>query len=89
MAHGLTQIRCGTASTHELLRLSKYTALDRRYLRTLSLKGKKEEIRLEKKKNESNVKMRKGGVPESSDLSAYLQRMYPCEWKAEVDYSVS
>ena len=30
--------------------------------------------------------MRKSGVAESADLSAYLQRMYPCEWEAEVDY---
>ena len=30
--------------------------------------------------------MRKTGVAESADLSAYLQRMYPCEWEAEVDY---
>ena len=30
--------------------------------------------------------MRKTGVAELVDLSAYLQRMYPCEWEAEVDY---
>ena len=30
--------------------------------------------------------MRKSGVAESADLSAYLQRIYPCEWEAEVDY---
>ena len=30
--------------------------------------------------------MRKSGVAESADLSAYLRRMYPCEWEAEVDY---
>ena len=30
--------------------------------------------------------MRKSGVAESADLSVYLQRMYPCEWEAEVDY---
>ena len=30
--------------------------------------------------------MRNSGVAESAYLSAYLQRMYPCEWEAEVDY---
>ena len=30
--------------------------------------------------------MRKSGVAETADLGAYLQRMYPCEWEAEVDY---
>ena len=30
--------------------------------------------------------MRKIGVAESADLIAYLQRMYPCQWEAEVDY---
>ena len=50
------------------------------------MKRKKEEIRLEERKNESNVKMRKSGVAETADLGAYLQRMYPCEWEAEVDY---
>ena len=30
--------------------------------------------------------MRKSGVAESTDLSAYLQKMYPCEWEAEVHY---
>ena len=62
--------------------LNKYTTLYLRYLGTLSLKGKKE---IRRTKNESNVKVRKSGVAESADLSAYLQRMYPCEWEAEVD----
>ena len=30
--------------------------------------------------------MRKGGIAESADLSAYLQGMYRCEWEAEVGY---
>ena len=30
--------------------------------------------------------MRKNGVAEPVDLSAYLQRMYLCEWEAEVGY---
>ena len=33
--------------------------------------------------------MRKSGVAETADLGAYLQRMYPCEWEAEVDYFLS
>ena len=37
-------------------------------------------------KNESNVKARKSGVAESAGLSAYLQKMYPCEWETQVDY---
>ena len=30
--------------------------------------------------------MRKSGVAESADLSAYLQRMYACEWEAGLVY---
>ena len=30
--------------------------------------------------------MRKSGVAESVDLSAYQQRMYPCEWEGKIDY---
>ena len=51
------------------------------------MKGKKEKIRLkERKTNLMSIKMKKSGVAESADLNAYLQRMYPCEWEAEVDY---
>ena len=36
--------------------------------------------------NESSIEMRENGITKVIDLSADLERMYSCEWKAEIDY---
>ena len=36
--------------------------------------------------NKSSIEMRESGITKAIDLGADLERMYSCEWKAEIDY---
>ena len=36
--------------------------------------------------NESSIETRESGITKAIDLGADLERMYSCEWKAEIDF---
>ena len=85
MACGLTHIRRGTASTLKEVNNSRSQVLGNFILKTI--KGKKEAIDSSGgAENESSIEMRESGITKTTDLSADLERMYSCEWKAEIDY---
>ena len=72
MACGLTHIRRGTAST-----LKKVNNTRSQVLGNFIFKREKRSDSSERKES---------GITKAIDLSADLERMYSCEWKAEIDY---
>ena len=83
MARGLTHIRRGTAST-----LKKVNNTRSQVLGNFILKRKKRSDSSGGAENESSIEMRENAITKTIDLSADLERMYSCEWKAEIDYFV-
>ena len=81
MARGLTHIRRGTAST-----LKKVSNTRSQVLGNFILKREKRSDSSGGAENKSSLEMRESGITKAIDLGADLERMYSCEWKAEIDY---
>ena len=81
MACGLTHIQRGTAST-----LKKVNNTRSQILRNFILKREKRSDSSGGADNESSIEMRESGITKAIDLGADFERMYSCEWKAEIDY---
>ena len=81
MACGLTHIRRETAST-----LNEVNNNRPQILGNFILKREKRSGSSGGAENESSIEMRESGITKTIDLSADLERMYSCEWKAEIDY---
>ena len=77
MARGLTHIRRGTAST-----VKKVNNTRSQVLGNFILKREKRSDSSGGAENKSSLEMRESGIT----LGADLERMYSCEWKAEIDY---
>ena len=81
MARGLTHIRRGTAST-----LKKVNNTRSQVLGNFILKREKRSDSSGGAENKFSLEMRESGITKAIDLGADLERMYSCEWKAEIDY---
>ena len=81
MACGLIHIRRGTAST-----LKKVNNTRSQVLGNFILKREKRSDSSGGAENESSIEMRENSITKANDLGADLERMYSCEWKAEIDY---
>ena len=81
MARGLTHIRRGTASTLKEVNNNRSQVLG-----NFIFKMEKRSDSSGGAENEFRIEMRKSGITKAIDLSADLERMYSCEWKAEIDY---
>ena len=79
MACGLTHIRRGTAST-----LKKVNNTRSQVLGNFILRREKRSDSSGGAENKSSIEMRESGITKAIDLGADLERMYSCEWKAEI-----
>ena len=80
MARGLTHIGRGTAST-----LKKVNNTRSQVLGNFILKREKRSDSSGGAENKSSLEMRESGITKAINLGADLERMYSCEWKAEID----
>ena len=81
MACGLTHIRRGTASTLKKVNNTRFQVLG-----NFILKREKRSDSSGGAENKSSIEMRESVFTKAIDLGADLERMYSCEWKAEIDY---